>query len=227
MESDDEVLCCNPVIESSSFIVIIGKSGSGKSWLIKNLVLEHRTHFAFSIAKLVYVYRHMDENVKAIKERFDKPMELLKGIPNDLESRISPYSLVIVDDQENCFDKKETASLMKNFASYTCHHLLSTLICVCQSNEIMYAKHRMHSCLAQSTGLVLFRSVNNSSIVKRFLNNFDIELEDDCPDLYSLFKKFVSAPYDYLWVNTSPKLAKPQVYSNILECDDRPVQLFT
>ena len=227
IDGNDDDLNCPPQIDECSMIVIIGRSFSGKSYLLRQLLLEHRSHFSFKVSKLLYVYRHVDDNVKELQKKLDVPKEFFQGIPDDLESKVLKHSILVLDDQETLLaDNKESASIVRNFCLYGCHHAEVCVFIVQQSTEIMYAKHRLHSCLLQSTSLVLFRSVNNYSIIKRYLNNFDIRL-DDCPDLYSLYKKYVSAPYDYLWINTSPKLAKPVVYNHVLDSDHNNMQIFT
>ena len=95
-----------------------------------------------------------------------------------------------------------------------------------QDYEIFYRRHDLNFLLFQTSWIVLFRSLNNFCSLKRFLNSYEIKLKGG-ETLYELFKKFVQGePYSYIIVNLSTRLKFPQVYSQILFSDDRPLLIF-
>ena len=62
--------------------------------------------------------------------------------------------------------------------------------------------------------------------LKRFLNAFNATLKQNS-DLFSVFKSYVlESPYNYILINLSPDLAKPEVYSQVLMSDSRPLLIF-
>lgn len=185
-------------------------------------------HFESKILQLVYLYREEDANVKILKKNFQKNSIFLDNIPDNLEDLvISEKSILVIDDFEDVLSNdREKAKLIVKFSNYLVHHRRLIIFLIFQSYQLFYAKHRLNSILYQATSLILFRSINNFSMLKRFLNAYDIKLKSG-EKLYDIFQKYVASKYMYLIVNIHPHIDKPTVYSQILYSDCRPFILFT
>jgi len=188
--------------------------------------MESSAHIEPKISQLIYIYRHEDKNVKALKKKFSKNGLFLDKIPLNLESMVTKNCIVCFDDWEDMLQKKEYLSMLIRFSSFLIHHVPCLLIVTVQSYQMFYAKSPLHPILFQCTSLVLFRSVHNFSQLRRILNSFDIPLKSGST-LYEIFKKFVDSRYKYIIVNISPCLDCPLVYSQIIYSDPRPFILFT
>jgi len=195
---------------------------------MRQLLVEHKIHFENKINQLIYIFKEEDKNIKTLKKKFGKSGTFLNEIPDGLESLLLPnHSVCVIDDFESSLvlDKEKVSSL-KYLSNVSIHHSNLIVFLLFQSFSIFLRKHVLHDILYQATSLILFRSMNSFSSLKRFLNSYEIKLKGN-QSLYDIFKKFVQQePYQYLIINIAPKLRNPEVYSQILFCDSRPLLIF-
>ena len=186
-------------------------SQSGKSSFMRQLLLERKIHFESNITQLVYIYKSEDKNIKSLKKNFGKSGTFLNEIPDELESLLLPkQSICVIDDFESSLvlNKQKIANLIY-LANVAIHHKGLVLFLLFQSFSIFLRKHALHDILYQATQLILFRSMNSFSTLKRFLNSYEVKLKGQ-QTLYDIFKKFVQGePYQYLIINIAPKLQNP------------------
>lgn len=216
-----------PKFQSSSLTLIFGQSGSGKSTWLTDCLIEHDIHFERKVKQLIYVSKHCDKNVKKLKSKFKAGM-FLSEIPENLEEVLVPSkSVVVFDDcQQELLQSKEKIRMLKRLATIQIHHMDLMVFITFQDYEIFYKRNDLNFLLFQTSCIVLFRSLNNFCSLKRFLNSYEVKLKGG-ESLYNLFKKFVQCePFSHIIVNLSTKLKSPQVYSQILFCDDRPLLIF-
>lgn len=215
-----------PKFSSNSMTVIFGQSGSGKSSWLAEVLIEHSIHFERKCKQLIYVSKYDTATVKKLKKHFKSGL-FLDEIPSNLEDMVEPSKSVIVfDDCQNDLRSKENIKMMKRLTTIKLHHMDLMLFVTFQDYEIFYRRHDLNFLLFQTSCIVLFRSLNNFCSLKRFLNSYEIKLKGG-ETLYELFKKFVQGePYSYIIVNLSTRLKFPQVYSQILFSDDRPLLIF-
>ena len=188
--------------------------------------MEHSEHFGQKMKRLIYIYKEDDENSKALKKKFKNGI-FLKNIPDDIEEMIEPgKTIVCIDDFQMDLCEKRHVKMLKRWGTVSLHHWNFSLIITLQSYDVFYKRNELNFLLYQTKSIILFRSLNNFCALKRFLNAYEIRLQGNAT-LYEVFKTFVqSKPYSHIIVNLSPKLKSPQVYSQILLCDDRPLLLF-
>ena len=85
----------------------------------------------------------------------------------------------------------------------------------------------MNEILAQSTCLILFRSISNFSSLKRWLKSYEIPLKSS-QDLFQVFRSVtLTEPHAYLIIDISPHLKHPRVFTHILMNDPRPLLIFS
>ena len=166
--------------------------------------------------------------MKILKKKLKKIGLFFDSLPeiDELENiLIDNQCILIIDDYEDILTTREKAGFVTKLANFLVHHRGYIVFIILQSYQIFYARHRLNSVLYQATSLILFRSINNFSMLKRFLNSYDVQFKSG-EKLYNIFKKFVNAKYKYLILNVSPHLNCPLVYSNVLFCDPNPLILF-
>ena len=202
------------------------KYDSGKSSWLKNAILEHKQHFKQKMKVLIYIYKEDDENSRELQKKFKNGI-FLKSIPENIEEMIEPNSTIIcIDDFQLDLGEKHHIKMLKKWGNVRLHHWNFTCLITLQTYDVFYKRNELNFLLYQTSSIVLFRSLNNFCALKRFLNAYEIKLKGNAT-LYEVFKTFVqSKPYSHIIVNLSPKLKSPQVYSQILLCDDRPLLLF-
>ena len=216
-----------PKFQSSSLTLIFGQSGSGKSTWLTDCLIEHNIHFERKVKQLIYVSKHTDKNVKKLKSKFKAGM-FINEIPTNLEQILEPSKTVIVFDdcQQELLQSKEKIRMLKRLATISIHHDDLMVFITFQDYEIFYKRNELNFLLFQTSCIILFRSLNNFCSLKRFLNSYEVKLKGG-ETLYNLFKKFVQGqPFSHIIINLSTKLKCPQVYSQILFCDDRPLLIF-
>ena len=135
------------------------------------------SQFDFRIRSLIYIFKFEDKSVKLLKKKFSRPAEFLPEFPLNLESKLTENTVVVVDDYEDLMsESKDHAKLIINLCNYTIHHKSVCCILLLQSYQIFYAKHRLHSVLHSCSSLILFRARNSFSMLKRFLNGYNVNL---------------------------------------------------
>ena len=170
----------------------------------------------------------MDKNIKELQEKFGKNGYFMTAIPSNLEEMvIEKHSAIVLDDMELTLEKdKEQRDLVMKLALISCHHKETHIFISLQSYNVFYKKSTLNPLLYQATSLILFRSINTVGSLKRFLNSYDIKLKKNST-LYDVFKLYVQEKkYNYLILNMAPCLERPEVYSQILFSDTRPLLLF-
>ena len=207
-------------------LFMIMEYDSGKSSWMKNALLEHKEHFKQKLKRLIYIYKEDDENSNALQKKFKNGI-FLKRIPENLDELIEPNGTIIVfDDFQIELCEKTNVKMLKKWGTIKLHHSNFSCLITLQSYDVFYKRNELNFLLYQTSSMVLFRSLNNFCALKRFLNAYEIKLKGNAT-LYEVFKSFVqSKPYSHIIVNLSPKLKSPQVYSQILSCDDRPLLIF-
>ena len=216
----------HPQFESGSLILIFGQSQSGKSSWLTQAIIEHKAHWKQKIKRLIYIYKEDDANSAKLKKHFKNGI-FLKSIPDDLEDMVEPScTLVVFDDFQIDLSSKRNVKMLKKWGTIKLHHDDFCCAITLQNYDVFYKRNELNFLLYQTSSLVLFRSLNNFCALKRFLNAYEIRLKEN-DTLYDVFKKFVqSKPYSHLIINLSPKLKSPQVYSQVLFNDDRPLLIF-
>ena len=200
---------------------------SGKSTLVKNLCLED-LQFEANLEQLIYVHSQEDENIKAIRKKWGKKVKFLNEIPLDLPEQMIPgKSVVVLDDvEETLVHDKERTKMLKAMANIYIHHYQLIMILCLQSYDLFYKRHPLNGLLQQATKLILFKSINNFSSLKRWLNSYGIKLKAD-QQLFDVFKSLVSETrYNYLVIDLDQSLNSAQVYTHVLYADPRPFLVF-
>ena len=223
----ENIFTNNPKFECGSLCLLFGQSRSGKSTWLTNLLLENEHHFDSKVKQLVYVYQEMDNNIKKLQSKFKKNGLFLNELPCDVESLLIPnHSVLVMDDLELQLRHKEKREVLLRLSMVTAHHRGIHVFFCFQSYGIFYKKSPLNKVLYQATSLVLFRSINTFGSLKRFLNGYDIKLKRGST-LYDIFKNYVQyEQYNYLLVNLSPSLPRAEVFSQILNCESRPLLIF-
>ena len=148
----------------------------------------------------------------------------IKDIPDDLHEQLIPKkSVAVFDDvEEMLLNDKSKLRLLLKFSKIFCHHKKLILIVLLQSYDIFYRHNVLNSLLSQTTMLVLFKSVNNFSSIKRWLNSYGIKLMGN-QNLFEVYHDLVTnSCYNYLIIDLNQSLKRPHVYTNILFEDPKP-----
>lgn len=135
--------------------------------------------------------------------------------------------MICIDDkEEEITASKETTKQILELAKISVHH--SEIICflLFQSFDCFYKRHPLNGVLQQAKKLILFKSISNYSSIKRWLNNYDIQLKSN-QTLFEVYRNLVKEErYAYLILDLSPSLKSPRAYSNIILSDPRPYLVF-
>ena len=180
---------------------------------------------------MIYIYRYKDEAVKSLEKAFKKNGLFYDSIPDDIISLAVPNAVFVFDDCEQLLMSKKYAPLIIHFSSILIHHLKVTCLIVLQSFELFYARCRIHSILPQCSVLILFRNMTIPHVVRRVLNDLNVELskegEKGYENLFDLFKSEVNERFKYIIINMSQNLPKSMVYKGVIYQDDDMFVLFT
>ena len=191
-------------------------------------MLEAPLHLETPITRLIVVSRYKDDNIKLLEKKYGKIAIFFEKIPLDLESYLCRGAYVLIDDMETeLTSDKDIIKMILKFSFYFVHHYGLYCNIILQSMNIFYASSKLHQIVYQANALILFRSANLFSMVKKVLNSFNLKLKSG-DSLFDTFKEYCSGKKNrYIIILVHPKLEKPVVASSILYDDPDPYILFT
>lgn len=226
-----------PFFHAGSLILVFGQSRSGKSWWLRNLILENECHFEKEIKQLVFIHQQdnpeNDTNISLISKKFKKNAVITKTLIPDVHKTLIPnQSLIVFDDCELMLKQKKHREILDNLAFIYAHNNKITVIISFQTYGLFYKSSPLNHLVYQATNFVLFGSnnVGNRSLGP-MLNAFEVQIKDG-KLLYDLFIEYVlqrgvdpkkRVKYRYLLVHLHPDLPSSEVWSNILDCDSNPL----
>ena len=118
-------------IENSATIMIIGSTGSGKTYFVSRLIRERAKLFKQPIKRVVYCY----EVYQKIFEPLENQVNFVKGLISErvINSWNREHTLLIIDDlMFGSFSKSDEELLVKLYGVLS-HHLNVTVIFITQN----------------------------------------------------------------------------------------------
>lgn len=122
--------CISFTIPHSCTVEIIGGTGTGKTYLVLELIRRRREIFAFPYEKVVYIYTDFQPEFHKIQAA-DPNVHFSQSI-QDIEA-LENECLLIVDDQQELIAKGENNSLISRFFSTHSHHRGITIVLLLQN----------------------------------------------------------------------------------------------
>ena len=170
----------------------------------------------------------MDDKLKDLQTKLKKSATFLNDIPSNLQEMLDDYSVVVLDDVELMLERsREKKDLIMRLAFVNCAHGNTICFLLLQSFQIFLRRSPLNPLVAQTTALVLFRSINTLGSLQRILNSYSAVQLKKGTTLYDIFKSYVQKEnYNYIIISLSPALAKPEVYAQVLLSDSRPLLIF-
>jgi hypothetical protein len=193
--------------KSPSCFIITGGSGSGKTVLIKNMLLQHKECFEKPFTELHFIYAQHTEDKTMFRELEEKlPITFHMGYPEEkindgslFTSTREDHKCLIIDD---IFTEPKQCRSLINLYSIMSHHMNITVIVTIQNmSSITGTQRACISTLLRSTHyLIMFASRRMMPVARQVaLTYFPGEKEKVLkPFQYLLASKI---PYCYLLID--------------------------
>ena len=134
-------------------IVISGASYSGKSELIKHMIINHKDLFESSPLKIYMFYLHGQSSYKELERQVTIPMVFIKGAPGE-DFLPEEKSLIVFDDLMN-----ESMVEIESWFVRKAHHYKCDVIHVTQN---LFPKN-MRTISLNANYLIVFRNLRDAS----------------------------------------------------------------
>lgn len=119
-----------PIFADFSNVTVNGCSQAGKSFTLKNILLNADTLFKTRPTLFIYVYEVLDESTKELKDKMQNIL-FLPTLPTERElsdlTVSQPHSVLVVDDLGSSLSRTEF--LMKLYCYYTHHFKITAFLC--------------------------------------------------------------------------------------------------
>ena len=182
------------VLKTPVTILFAGSSGCGKTQLVKKIVSRLEEVFDRLPQQIIICYGRNQNAYDKIKNSCRVPVELVQGLPDDLETR--RRSLLIIDDLQ------EHGKLISDWFTKGSHHSDTDVIYLTQNLFLKTPGHRTASLNAHV--LTIFRNIRDKSQI-HFLSR---QLSPENPGfIMSAYKQATQRPYGYLTINLQQETA--------------------
>lgn len=135
--AEQQLTCVQPFLLPKSFL-IAGVSNIGKSYLIKNMLLDHSHVFQPPPDRIVYVYNIFQPGYQELEKALGDKIQFRTDIPSESElkefySETGQSTLLILDDQMIALDNGASGKKLVKLATVISHHCLVSVMFVVQN----------------------------------------------------------------------------------------------
>ena len=209
------------VFHPYSNIVINSATGSGKSSLLKRLLLESNTVFNPKPSLIIYVYKVYDNDFEILNNKLKSNIQFLPSLPTENE-----FEELVKDQQHVIFCVYDALELTNNsffvdMFTYKSHHYKTTPIIITQH---LQNKGKFASTILQNTHVHIMlpspRDQSNILSIGRQLGEYNL--------LRNIFQDIrAQGPFKYLIINLHPAVSTTWRYvTNILQSDNAPMTVY-
>ena len=184
------------LLKSPFRMIIAGQSGSGKTHLTVEILLNHKELFQRTPSKIFIFYQHSQEAYKRLKEKSTIPVQLIEGLPSD-DFRPPKKSVIIFDDALE-FD----SPIITSWFTRKSHHMDCDCIYLIQN---LFSKNKSQRDISLNAEyFVIFRSRRDISQITRF--NSQLMGPGQSDFLPGIFKELTQdRAHSYLFVDLQQK----------------------
>lgn len=197
----DDLSLVDPRIDGSSAILLLGQSGSGKTFLSVRIALERNKIFKQEIPKVVIFHQHFQSIFQdAVKQ--DDSIVLVQN-KEDLENELEPHCLLVADDfLLKALESKDNDYVTRFFIE-RCHH--DQLVLLFQT-QMLFAKG-VRPWSLNTSHYIFLKSFNHQNI-ERYFRNFS-----DPQFLFEAYKLATKdKPFSHFFVSFHPNTAESLRY---------------
>lgn len=209
MDSKNDLEVFDATIPTPAGIMIFAPPMCGKSWWLKELLVNRERIFRESFDYIVYFYGERSQTVSEIAEDLPE-IKLVEGLPEDFEKYIRPEgnAFFLFDDlNESVSHSKEMVDLVTK----KCQHR-SISWAVTLQNAFHHGQERI-SIMRAAHILVIFDSKLDQTVPRLLANRI---MPEKPKTFLEIFKDATREPYSYLLCDGHPKSSnRARLRSNI------------
>lgn len=199
-------------LKSFSSMLIVGKSGSGKSRFCLNVILNRQKIFSEPHDKIIYFYQYDQEIFHSAAECDSKIIFLSSREDVERELDTSESTLLVCDDfLTGTLDSENNNKFITKIFLEKAHHKKITILF---QTQLLYAKVGRPWAL-NASHFVLFKSYNQPQI-KHFFRNFG----EDSSFLLEAYKDCTSVKYGHFLIILHPSTSDSLRYRSGLLIDE-------
>ncbi len=204
-----------------SAIVLQGTSNAGKTFLMKEIILQRKEMFFTFPTKIIYIYNHFQELYKDMLLS-NTVITFLKYIPTETQLRElcegHEHTLLVCDDK--LIELNENPIIAEAFVRLA-HHLKMTVFVLLQISNLSNAKYGAE--IIRNTHYhIMFKSGQMGHILRALGTRIN-----DYKNLSNAYKLATENEiYSYLSVNIHPRSQLIEKYSTKILSSDTYTQLF-
>ena len=190
-------------------IMVVGPTSSGKTMLIKDILLHRDSMFKHPPRKVVFCYTAFQPFMTEDKFSF---IDFTPTLPEIDTFDPDEHSILILDDiLHNLGDKRIAGTLSKLFMVDSHHKNVTVIMCV----QNLFSKERVYRDLAlNSHYMILFRLKRDISQIRRLGSQLMPGVKPSFTEIYNWATK---EPYSYLLIDLHPSTSSDIVLrQNIL-----------
>ncbi len=204
-----------------SAVVLQGSSNCGKTYLMKQIILQREKMFFTTPTKIIYIYNHFQELYKDMLLS-NADITFLKHIPSEAQIRElcegHNHTLLVCDDK--LIELNDNPIIAEAFVRLA-HHLKMTVFVLLQISNLSNAKYGAE--IIRNTHYhILFKSGQMGHILRSLGTRIN-----DYKNLSKAYKLATeNENYSYLSVNIHPRSHIIEKYSTKILSSDTHTQLF-
>ena len=190
-------------------IMVVGPTSSGKTMLIKDILLQRDSMFKHPPRKVVFVYTAHQAFMSEDKYAF---IDFTPTLPDIEAFDPNEHSILILDDILHSLGDKRTATVLSKLFLVDSHHKNITVI-MCVQN--LFSKERIYRDLAlNSHYIILFKLKRDISQIRRLGSQL---MPGVMPSFTQIYNWATKEPYSYLLIDLHPSTSSDIVLrQNIL-----------
>ena len=182
-------------LKVGSNMMVVGPSGSGKSWLCSEIIRRRDELFVPKIERIIYSYQEWQPELFGRMKEYAPEMEFVKGFEWDIPEGNTIPTLLFIDDAMELAVKDKT--IEKLFCKWSHHRAIFSVLL---AQSMFYPGFQV---LARNAKYIcLFRFVKDGG----FINILGRQLNygKSCPCIQDAYKSCTNdRPFGYLWIDCS------------------------
>ena len=217
--------CVQPFLLPNCFF-ISGKTSSGKTELVKNMLLDHRHVFKPSPDRVVYVYTIFQPAYEELEKALGEKIQFRTDIPAESELKefyeeTGQSTLLILDDKMLSLDNGASGKNLVRLATVISHHCSVSVMFLVQN--LYHNTQSAREVALNCSVTIIFKNERSASQLTKFGTSI---LPGKLQYFLQSYELSTSDPYGYLVIDLSQNLDKKfKLRTHVLAGQDLKIYL--